>query len=625
MTAQPSRGKILSDKLYLHLNALTTGACDARDRPIIWGVTGRGQLVGGLTLPVFLAQARHIVSKSGHLYSYGDSIVYEARPAGDPHLRTLAARGVAQPSATAVLGNLFAVGVRGDDSSTQSLLPAGLAHALLADDDLPGALPVIRHHARRPVFDPDFTVCGPGWHPESGILVHGPDVEPAVLPPVPAAKAATDRLPPYLKELLREFPWRSDADLANAVGFLLTGVLANHFLDDPHPVALIEGNQRGLGKTLLAQAVGRVLDGAEPPRIPLVGDEEVEKKLCARLLNDSRSSIFFFDNVRNRLESALLEQSVLSPVLEFRILGKSVAVSRPNNYLWIITSNLTSATEDFVSRGVPIRLQYEGDPKRRVFVGRPAHWASAHRPEILGELMGMVLRWRQQGLPMGQRPHRCDHWARIIGGILAANGLGDFLSNLEEAEAEMDEGLQALSTLAESVVNRGRAAFFNAQGPAASATGKPPRDWAMLFADADLYPDRLAGRSDRAKAMWVGHFLSSKVNRPVDITTSKGTGTATLKVREVRSRQKAYCFEIAVSHDEGVEPQPGSAAQDVNADTTTPPALPAPPDAASSGAARGAEAAPALAPGATPPEDGVRPAAAGTLPVNEPGNDLEWT
>ena len=81
--------------------------------------------------------------------------------------------------------------------------------------------------------------------------------------------APCDRLPPRLRGLLGEFSWRSEADLVNAVALLLTGLLINHFIDDPHPVAIVDGNQPGVGKTLLIQAIGRVLDGAEPTRIPL--------------------------------------------------------------------------------------------------------------------------------------------------------------------------------------------------------------------------------------------------------------------------------------------------------------------------------------------------------------------
>src|SRR5947209_11984007 len=123
MTAQSSRGKALSDKLHQHLSALQAGSCGARERPVIWGVTPGGQFVGNMTLAAFLAQSRRILRESGSVYRYGNSVVFEARPLPDHHLRVLATSGAALPNANAALSNLFAVGVKGDETCSQSVVP----------------------------------------------------------------------------------------------------------------------------------------------------------------------------------------------------------------------------------------------------------------------------------------------------------------------------------------------------------------------------------------------------------------------------------------------------------------------------------------------------------------------
>ena len=66
---------------------------------------------------------------------------------------------------------------------------------------------------------------------------------------------------------------------------------------------------------------------------------------------------------------------MLSPILSMRLLGQNVNITRPNNYLWTTTSNLTSGTSDFLRRNVPIRFHYEGDPKKRSFEGDPLEFA----------------------------------------------------------------------------------------------------------------------------------------------------------------------------------------------------------------------------------------------------------
>jgi len=143
----------------------------------------------------------------------------------------------------------------------------------------------------------------------------------------------------------------------------------------------------------------------------------------------------------------------MAPEISLRILKESANFTRPNDLLWFLTMNLTKASSDLVSRCVPIRFFFEGDPKARNFVGRdPIGVAKRYREVILGELAGMVVRWDQRGRPPGRQRHRLSHWAEVIGGILEANGLTGFLSNLDEAAEQFDTGLDELSALAEAAI-----------------------------------------------------------------------------------------------------------------------------------------------------------------------------
>jgi hypothetical protein len=543
-----SLAKLQADRLRdaLHDYRIGPVSCD-RERAVIWGVTDKGVFVDGMTADAFLARAGTILTESGRVYTYGNSIVYEVPRDGDGALATLSVEGRAEPGAAHVLENLFVTAFDPRNGPVQSLPATKLVGALLADESLTRRLPKVQLHARRPTFDRDFVLCSPGWNPGADILVHGPEIAPVPWAPGDApSDGAADRLPPRLRELLGEFSWRSDADLVNAVAVLLTGLLVNHFLDDPHPAAIVDGNQPQLGKTLLVQTIAWVLDDAEPARIPLTKDEEVEKRLCAQV-RSTRSTMFFFDNVRARIESVVLEQNVLSPTVSFRVLGKSTIVERPNAFLWMITSNLTAGTPDFISRGVPIRLFYEGDPRARCFTGDPIAYAARHRLGILGELAGMVQRWVEQGRPEGSHRHRCRRWAATIGGILEVAGLGGhFLGNVAEAEAAMDQSLLDLATLAEHVVKNGQEDLYLACGVDPSGKGKPAGHWADVAGDAGVLRDKLAECSgEKARATLIGTFLGGKVGRTVSIEAAEAPCQATLRKREGRGRVRAY-YEVAL-------------------------------------------------------------------------------
>jgi hypothetical protein len=219
---------------------------------------------------------------------------------------------------------------------------------------------------------------------------------------------------------------------------------------------------------------------------------------------------------------------------------------RPNAYLWVVTANQTAATEDLVSRSVVIRLPYEGDPKGRTFASEPLEYATQHRQEVLGELLGMVLRWNRHGRPMGKQRHRCDRWAKIIGGILGVVGLGEhFLGNGEEAEAEMDEGLQVLATLADLIVQKQLAGYSVTKTSDASKAGKPSGEWAKLFAQADLLREQLGPKPPKGKSVAVANFLAARLGRQVAVRTEDFDGTATLEAQYSRSNQRLFFFRLS--------------------------------------------------------------------------------
>ena len=152
----------------------------------------------------------------------------------------------------------------------------------------------------------------------------------------------------------------------------------------------------------------------------------------------------------------------MAPNITLRILGKSVNYTQPNDVLWCLTMNQTKVSPDLASRGMPIRLYFEGDPSTRVFDGpNPLEFALAYRAEILGELFGLVELWKSRGRPLGTRRHRCEYWAQVIGGILEACGFPEFLGNAAEASAAFNTELGDLAAMAETIVRSSNVPAYN--------------------------------------------------------------------------------------------------------------------------------------------------------------------
>ena len=231
----------------------------------------------------------------------------------------------------------------------------------------------------------------------------------------------------------------------------------------------------------------------------------------------------------------------MAPKITLRILGKSVNHTQPNDLLWFLTMNQTKVSADLASRGMPIRLYYEGDPATRVFEGpHPLEYALEYRAEILGELFGLVELWKSRGRLLGSRQHRCEHWAQVIGGILESCGYPEFLGNAAEAAAEFNTELGELAASLKawrgpakdprsSWMRTGRRQTGRTGETRNFQRGSQPEIGSIFSARES--GNRAAGRRQerRSRATIMGSFLARLVDREVPIDVEGRAARATLR------------------------------------------------------------------------------------------------
>ena len=312
-------------------------------------------------------------------------------------------------------------------------LPSNYAYTWLNHRMEQARLPAIKLFTRNPVYTHDWRLVRERFDPESGIYYAGPPIEP---------RDGTK----HLNELLEGFCFNEDdGSRTNYVGLLLTPVLMPRFIGSK-PAGLFNGNQPGLGKTILAQIIAALRDGNIAETVTYnPNDEEFEKRLGAVVRRGATTIII--DNAKSgprgaRIDSACLERSITDPILSFRLLGQSEQIRAENSHIFCITANSADVSRDLVTRSVVINLYHEGDPKRRTFsIDDPEGYALQHRTELLGELLGMVERWKAAGMPHSDAKSRFNKrgWGTIVGGILAHAGFTGFLANAEDAAVELDD------------------------------------------------------------------------------------------------------------------------------------------------------------------------------------------
>lgn len=584
----------------------------ARELPTLCGVTTNCVFVQPQE-NVLVAQAE-IWCSSERLFRYGDNLVFATGEGSQGRLTTIATERRVEPEAVAAISNLYLCKTSANDSNGEiqfpppkQLIELGVSH-----EPTQSQLPEIKLYARRPVFDMDFNFRGPGWHPGPGYLIHSIAVDPVIPAYIPSTGTNLDRLPPHLRRTLQDFCFKSDADVANTISTLLTGMLIERFTAPGKPIIVMDGNQPEVGKTLLVRTKSEILDGKDADVIQYTScDEELTKRVVARLRHQ-QSTFLLIDNAKlktgGEINSPLIEANSTAPTLALRILGTSTEHRQPNNLLWFITMNCTKACQDVISRSVPIRLYHEGDPRTRCFRGGdPRLYAARHRPQILAELAGMVIHWNQQGRPSGQQRHRLAEWAAIIGGILASNGITGFLSNIEEASAEFNSELDGLTALAEAAVRTHSAAVqvmgeCSTTESAQATEGLAAGELAPLFRQTQVLSDRLSAvSSQRAVSTLIGHFLAPHINQTVSIEANHRTGQATLRRIDGRSHSKRYFFEVRwINRDDENPPNNDPPGHPATTDRSTIASLAAASDSASSATSTG------------------------SVPGDSPGNDIEW-
>ena len=318
--------------------------------------------------------------------------------------------------------------------------PVAVVRDVLATPD--PDLPVLTGIVGAPVFAPDGTLeTAPGYHAKARIYY-----EPAsgfTLPNVPEIPSADDLRRAkqlILLELLGEFPFTSDAELAHTAALVLQP-FARQMMPSATPLYVIEKPSPGTGASLLVAAVllpstGRPVAAMTEGR----SEEEWRKRLTAKLIDAPQA--VFIDNLHRKLDSSALAAAITAPFWEDRILGQSLIIRAPIRCAWIATGNNPTLSDEMARRSVRIRLDARMDrPWLRDGFRHPdlIAWVKANRSDLVWAALTIIQNWIAQGKPRGgQVLGMFEHWAQVMGGILQSAGIPGFLGNMNEFYDETD-------------------------------------------------------------------------------------------------------------------------------------------------------------------------------------------
>ena len=244
-----------------------------------------------------------------------------------------------------------------------------------------------------------------------------------------------------LLEVLKDFPFVTEVDLANAVAFLIL-----HFIRDmvgDTPLHVIESPTEGTGKDYLVDVVSIITTGRRstvlsPPR------DEAEMRRILTAMFMSGSPRLHLNNV-DKLDSPALAAALTSKEWQDRVVGSSRNVRASIACTWVATGINPRLSREIGRRAVPIRLDAGIELADRHFsVPDLLGAVLSKRWQLVRDVLILVQAWIAVGCPPGTAKFLgYTAYARVLGGILENAGLQDFLTNRDRAfqtpDPERDE------------------------------------------------------------------------------------------------------------------------------------------------------------------------------------------
>jgi hypothetical protein len=247
-----------------------------------------------------------------------------------------------------------------------------------------------------------------------------------------------------IETALADFPFESDIDKAGAVAALLTAIQRRMFdSNEGCPGYLTTAPIQSSGKTAFFQLLFELVWGRTAAATNWSSsDEELGKHILAILL-EGHSGVLF-DNLEEggRIESNALARAMTSPKFTGRVLSENRQATVPTNCLWCFTGNNISASGDFNTRILPIKIDPGTEnPDQRTFSRSDlAKWCESHRSEFFFHAMTIMVGYQRHlnagGKAAAVKPTRYTQWDTQVRHAMLWAGSADPALLFEQNKAE---------------------------------------------------------------------------------------------------------------------------------------------------------------------------------------------
>jgi hypothetical protein len=304
--------------------------------------------------------------------------------------------------------------------------------------------------ASSPILRADGTIAiAQGYDAASATLIaYAGRVVVADTPELPDALRARDRL----LDVVRDFPWTSDADRAAWLALVLT-LVARGAIDGPVPMWTVTANVRGAGKSRLVDVASIIATGRVAARATQPTDDAEAGKVITSIVMSGDEAVLF-DNIDRPLGGAKLDAFLTGSRWKDRVLGTNVTIDLPIRTVVAATGNNLELRGDTLRRVLPVRLDspLERPEDRDDFaVSDLLGHVRARRLELVADALTILRGWYVAGCACSSSVKRWgsyEAWSGLIPHVLAWVGLPDPQLTREGLEQD-DPQLRSLAAILE--------------------------------------------------------------------------------------------------------------------------------------------------------------------------------
>ncbi|MBX2802289.1 MAG: DUF1176 domain-containing protein [Myxococcales bacterium] len=388
-----------------------------------------------------------VLPKIPRVYTQGGQLVRVRQNAPVAH-------AITRPTLEAAVWEVADFIKRDHNGNTRQESPSGGVFQAVLDQGEWEGVPELRGIAMLPPLRPDGTVwLEPGYDPVSKRFVRPEATLAAVKPdptPQDAAIAARALLQPF-----DQVCFLADAD-RDAFLALILSVVGRGAYNGPCPLFVVNGNLRGVGKTLVASCAGRISTGKVPvPRAWSSSEEEQRKALSTILLHGAADPVAFFDNVAVEIGGPTLDMVLTGSGYADRALGSNTERRVDQiDTVFVMTSNNARFRADTARRALTIRLRsMKARPEERAFeISDLRGHVAARQPDLYAAAITMLRAYIVAGRPPQKtKPFGSfEGWSALVRGTLLFSGRGDPLAARQGIQSH-DEDESLLERLASFV------------------------------------------------------------------------------------------------------------------------------------------------------------------------------